>query len=48
MAASERVPVPGSERELTAGHTRIGDVDLGAEVDVTVYVRPRAALDWVD
>jgi kumamolisin len=48
MAVSERVPVPGSERELTAGHTRIGGVDLGAEVDVTVYVRPRSALDWVD
>jgi kumamolisin len=48
MAASDRVPVTGSERVLTAGHTRVGDVDLHADVDVTVYVRPRAPVDWVD
>ncbi len=48
MAASDRVPVTGSERTLTSGHARVGDVDLQADIDVTVYVRPRAPLDWVD
>jgi kumamolisin len=48
MAASDRVPVTGSERVLRPGHTRVGDVDLRADVDVTVYVRPRASLGWVD
>jgi kumamolisin len=48
MAASDRVSVTGSERELVPGHTRVGDVDPNAEVDLTVYVRPRASLDWVD
>ncbi|MGH2892501.1 MAG: protease pro-enzyme activation domain-containing protein, partial [Solirubrobacteraceae bacterium] len=48
MAASDRVPVTGSERQLTSGHTRMGDVDLGADVNLTVYVRPRTPVDWVD
>jgi kumamolisin len=48
MAPSDRVPVTGSERILAPGHTRSGDVDLDADVDVTVYVRPRAPVDWVD
>ncbi len=48
MAASERVPVPGSERQLTSGHERVGDVDMQAGIDVTVYVRPRAPVEWVD
>ena len=48
MAGSDRVSVTGSERELVPGHTRVGDVDPHAEVDLTVYVRPRASLDWVD
>ena len=48
MAASDRVPVTGSERAPTPGHTRVGEVHLGADVDVTVYVRPRAPLAWVD
>jgi kumamolisin len=48
MAASERVPVTGSERGLAPGHRRVGDVDPAAEVNLTVYVRPRAATDWVD
>ena len=48
MAAAERVPVAGSERALEPGHTRVGDVDLDAPVDLTVYVRPRAQADWVD
>jgi len=48
MAAAERVPVAGSERALEPGHTRVGDVDLDAPVDLTVYLRPRADADWVD
>ncbi len=48
MASSDRVPVSGSERTLAPGHTRIGDVDPSADVDLTVYVRPRAPIDWVD
>ena len=48
MAAPDRVPVTGSERSLVPGHTRVGDVDPQAQIDVTVYVRPRAAVDWVD
>jgi kumamolisin len=48
MASSDRVLVRGSERTLTSSHTRVGDVDLQATVQVTVYVRPRAPVDWVD
>jgi kumamolisin len=48
MAASDRVPVPGSERRLRPGDTRLGDADPQAEVELTVYVRPRAPVDWVD
>src|ERR1700761_1777638 len=48
MSAADRVPVPGSERQLEPGHTRIGDVDPGDEVEVTVYLRPQAPVDWVD
>ena len=48
MSASDRVPVPGSERQIEPGHSRIGDVDPRDEVDVTVYLRPQAPLDWVD
>jgi kumamolisin len=48
MAASDRVPVPGSERSLVSGHTRVGDVDPQSQVDLTVYVRSRAPIDWVD
>jgi kumamolisin len=48
MSASDRVQVPGSERQLDPAHTRVGDVDPQSEIDLTVYVRPRAPLDWVD
>jgi kumamolisin len=48
MSASDRVQVPGSERRLDPNHTRVSDVDPQAEIDVTVYLRPRDALDWVD
>src|SRR6201996_3835975 len=48
MSAADRVPVPGSERQIEPGHTRIGDVDPRAEVDVTVYLRPQTPVGWVD
>jgi kumamolisin len=48
MSASDRVQIPGSERQLDPEHTRVGDVDTQSEIDLTVYLRPRAALDWVD
>src|SRR6201995_2908270 len=48
MATSDRVPVSGSERRLPPGDTRLGDVDPQADVEVTVYVRPRAPAAWVD
>jgi kumamolisin len=48
MPGSDRVQVPGSERQLDPAHTRVGDVDTRAEFDVTVYVRARSAADWVD
>jgi kumamolisin len=48
MAAADRVTVPGSDRHVESGHARVGDVDLQGEIDVTVYVRPRKPVDWVD
>jgi kumamolisin len=48
MSAADRVQVPGSERQLDAAHIRVGDVDPQSEIDLTVYLRPRAAADWVD
>lgn len=48
MSASDRVQVPGSERELDPAHTRVGDADTQLEIDLTVYLRATAPLDWVD
>lgn len=48
MAASDRVEVPGSERTIDPAHARVGDIDQQAEIEVSVYVRPRDSLDWVD
>jgi kumamolisin len=48
MEASERVPVPGSERRIEPGHSRVGDIDPQSEVELTVYLRPQAPLNWVD
>jgi kumamolisin len=48
MQASERVEVPGSERRLEPQHSRVGEIDMTEEVEVTVYLRPRASLGWVD
>jgi kumamolisin len=39
---AERFVLPGSERDLPEGHTRVGDVDPDEQATVTVYVRPRA------
>jgi kumamolisin len=47
MEASSRVPVSGSQR-LVPVDARIGDIDPQAHVELTVYVRPRAPVDWVD
>ncbi|MFZ0041993.1 MAG: S53 family peptidase [Solirubrobacteraceae bacterium] len=46
--AADRVTVPGSERQLVPGHERVGDVETSEDVQVTVYLRPRGSLDWVD
>ena len=43
-----RAQVRGSAREVVPNHQRVGDVDPNAEIEVSVYVRPRASLDWVD
>jgi kumamolisin len=48
MSASDRIELPGSRRELIPGHRRVGDVDLGEQIEVTVYLRPRADTRWVD
>ncbi|MGI8505525.1 MAG: S53 family peptidase [Solirubrobacteraceae bacterium] len=48
MASSDRVEVPGSERNAEAGHARVGPIDEQAEIEVSVYVRPRGSLGWVD
>jgi kumamolisin len=48
MSAADRVPVPGSERRIEPGHSRVGDIDPQDHVDVTVYVRPQTPVDWVD
>ncbi len=47
-AASGRVAIPGSERELVPAHARVGDIDRQAEIEVSVYVRPTGDLSWVD
>jgi kumamolisin len=48
MQSAGRVIVPGSARSLDPTHRRVGDVDGGQQIDVTVYVRGRGASDWVD
>jgi kumamolisin len=47
-SGSGRTEVPGSTRKVNPAHSRVGDVDPEAQVFVSVYVRPRATLDWVD
>jgi kumamolisin len=45
---AERVQLPGSEREFQAQHERIADADADKQIEVTVYLRARGTLDWVD
>jgi kumamolisin len=47
-SGSGRTEIPGSTRKVNPTHSRVGDVDPDAQVYVSVYVRPRATLDWVD
>jgi kumamolisin len=47
-AGSGRAEIPGSTRVVDPAHARVGDVDPQAPVEVSVYVRGRAGLDWVD
>ncbi len=48
MQSSQRVQVPGSQRELDPHHQRIGDVDGNEQIEVSVYLRASASLDWID
>lgn len=48
MASGKRVEIPGSERELDPRHERIGEADSGKQIEVTLYLRSLALLDWVD
>jgi kumamolisin len=48
MSASDRVQIPGSDRSLDPAHTRVGDVDPRAAVDVSVYLAHRVTPEWVD
>ena len=48
MSSADRVTIPGSHRELDPKHPRVGDADHDRQIDVTVYLRPSSALDWVD
>ena len=48
MTAAGRVTIPGSERQVDPDHTRVGEVDGTSEIELTVYLRPRAPVDWVD
>jgi kumamolisin len=43
-----RVAIPGSERAADPHHPRIGDPVGERELEVTVYLRSSAPLDWVD
>jgi len=48
QASADRVAIPGSDREPVSGHPRVGEPEPDTEVEVTVYLRPVAPLDWVD
>ena len=47
MASAQRVEIPGSQREHSQ-HPRVGEADSGKQIEVTVYLRPSASLNWVD
>jgi kumamolisin len=46
--SADRVPIPGSEREPVPEHPRVGDPEPQSTVEITVYLRPAAPLDWID
>ncbi|MGA2924721.1 MAG: S53 family peptidase [Solirubrobacteraceae bacterium] len=48
MASTGRVEIEGSQRGPVPADPRIGDADGAKQIEVTVYVRAAAALDWVD
>src|SRR5436305_1306496 len=48
MSATDRITLAGSDREVDPAHSRVGDVDAAVQIEVTVYVRPRKPVDWVD
>lgn len=48
MSGSDRVEIPGSHRSPVARDRRVGDVDLGEQVEVTVYLRPRRRAEASD
>ncbi|HEY5317771.1 MAG TPA: S53 family peptidase [Solirubrobacteraceae bacterium] len=48
QAPTDRVAIPGSEREPDPEHPRVGDPEPASEVEVTAYLRPVAPLDWLD
>ena len=45
---AQRVEIPGSARQADPQHERVGEVDHYKPIEVTVYLRPSGALDWVD
>ncbi len=47
-AGSGRAEVPGSEQTVDHRHQRVGNIDPHAEIEVSVYVRARSGLEWVD
>jgi kumamolisin len=45
MAPADRTSVPGSHREFSATHARVGDANRQESAAVTVYLRDRGSLD---
>ena len=45
---AQRVEIPGSGRKASPQDQRVGEVDRDKSIEVTVYLRPSAPLDWVD
>jgi kumamolisin len=46
--AAERSAVPGSEREISPDHERVGSIDGERRATVTMYLRGRGSLDWIE
>jgi kumamolisin len=47
MASADRTSIPGSTRQFSAEHPRVGDVDEQQSATVTVYLRDRGSLGGV-